>query len=204
VRQKLTQDAISGMLVVGTRQSDITVLISDIRGFTELTARLGPQRMSDLLNEYFPPLIETIFTHGGTIEKFVGDAIFAVFGSPEPDDKQHEQAVRAALRMQAVMNEVSDARARRGAETCCIGIGIDCGKALHGFIGNAERMEYTVIGDAANRASRYCNGAPAGQVLISPELYQWVYKILEVEPVTIPTKHEGDFHAYRIERVKSL
>jgi adenylate cyclase len=202
VRQKLMQEATAGMLLIGARQSDITILISDIRGFTELTARLGPRRMSDLLNEYFPPLIEAIFLHEGTIERFVGDAIFAVFGSPESDDKQHEHAVRAALRMQGVMNEVSGLRAKRGAEICGLGIGIDHGKALHGFIGNAERMEFTVIGDAANRASRYCDGAQAGEVLISPEVYQWVYQIVEAETRDIQTKHEGLFSAYNIKGIK--
>jgi len=202
IREKLLQEASAGTLPIGTRRSPITALISDIRGFTKLTEQLGPQRMSDLLNEYFPPLIEAIFEYEGTIERFVGDAIFAVFGSPEPDALQHEHAVQAALKMQEEVTRLNATRAARGAATCAIGIGVDCGEALHGFIGNAERIEFAVIGDAANRASRYCNGAGFGEVLISPELYQRVFRIVEVEQTTIPTKHEGTFEAYRVKRIK--
>ncbi len=198
VREKLMTEASTGTLPIGTRRSQVTILISDIRGFAQLTTRLGAQRMSDLLNECFPPLIEAIFSQGGTIERFVGDAIFAVFGSPEPDDLQHEHAVRAALEMQKVIKALGAARELREVETCTLGIGIDCGEAMHGFIGNAERMEYAVIGDVANRASRFCAGAKEGEVLISPEVHQWVWNLVSAEQTTIQTKHEGEFTAYRI------
>ncbi|MBV9210748.1 MAG: FHA domain-containing protein [Acidobacteria bacterium] len=199
VRHKLMNEASSGTLAIGTRRSEVTILISDIRGFTQLTSRLGAQRMSDLLNECFPPLIEAIFEHGGTIERFVGDAIFAVFGSPEQDENQHEHAVRAALEMQAAMKALNESREAREAESCVLGIGIDCGEALHGFIGNAERMEYAVIGEVANRASRYASGAREGEILISPEMHQWVWNLVAAEQTTIETKHEGAFTAYRIQ-----
>jgi adenylate cyclase len=198
VRDKLMHEASSGTLPIGTRNSDVTILISDIRGFTQLTSRLGAQRMNDLLNECFPPLIDAIFNYGGTIERFVGDAIFAVFGSPEQDDNQHEHAVRAALKMQEAIKSLGDTRRERGLETCVLGIGIDCGEALHGFIGNAERIEYAVIGEVANRASRYCSGAREGEILISPEVHQWVWNLIDAEQTDIETKHEGNFKAYRI------
>ncbi|HEY0545132.1 MAG TPA: adenylate/guanylate cyclase domain-containing protein [Pyrinomonadaceae bacterium] len=198
VREKLMNQASSDALPIGTRRSEVTILISDIRGFTQLTSRIGAHRMSDLLNECFPPLIEAIFAHGGTIERFVGDAIFAIFGSPEQDDNQHEHAVRAALQMQEAITALNESREAREAETCLLGIGIDCGEALHGFIGNAERMEYAVIGDVANRASRYCAGAREGEVLISPDMHQWVWNLITAEQTTIETKHEGNFTAYRI------
>jgi adenylate cyclase len=198
VRDKLMNEASTGTLPIGTRRSQVTILISDIRGFSQMTSRMGAQRMSDLLNECFPPLIEAIFWQGGTVERFVGDAIFAVFGSPEPDDNQHEHAVRAALKMQETIKSLSETRAAREVETCTLGIGIDCGEALHGFIGNAERMEYAVIGEVANRASRFCSGAGEGEILISPEVHQWVWNLVSAEQTTIETKHEGNFTAYRI------
>jgi adenylate cyclase len=198
VRSKLMHEASAGTLTIGTRQSEVTILISDIRGFTQLTSRLGAQRMSDLLNEYFPQLIEAIFKHGGTIERFVGDAIFAVFGSPEEDANQQEHAVRAAMEMQEVTRSLNESREAREAETCVLGIGIDCGEALHGFIGNAERMEYAVVGDVANRASRYGAAAREGEVLISPQVHQWVWNLVTAEQTSIETKHEGNFIAYRI------
>jgi adenylate cyclase len=202
LRTKLMQLTSTGALPIGTQQSLVTVMISDIRGFTELSAQIGPQRMSDMLNEYFPPLIEVIFDHNGTIERFVGDAIFAVFGSPEPDDKQQENAVRAAVAMQQVMTGLNAARKARNARTCGVGIGIDCGEVLHGFIGNADRIEFTVIGDAANFASRYCNGAKPGEILISPEVHSRVWNLVAGGKTMIKTKHEGDIPAYRVKDLK--
>jgi adenylate cyclase len=198
VRDQLMNQASSGTLPIGTRSSEVTILISDIRGFTQMTSRIGAQRMSDLLNECFPPLIEAIFAHGGTIERFVGDAIFAVFGSPAQDDNQQEHAVLAALEIQEAIKALNETREAREAETCLLGIGIDCGEALHGFIGNAVRMEYAVIGDVANRASRYSAAAREGEILISPEVHQWVWNLVTAEQTNIETKHEGPFTAYRI------
>jgi adenylate cyclase len=198
LRKNLARAAATGSLPIGTRQSHITVLISDIRGFTQLTAQLGAQRTGDLLNEYFPSLSDAIFAHNGTIERFVGDAIFAVFGSPQPDNQQHESAVRAALAMQAASAAIMKSRLARKAETCEIGIGIDCGEALHGFIGNAERLEYTVIGEPANLASRYCNAAGKGEILLSPEVHAHVFSQFTSERIEILTKHQGTKVAYRI------
>jgi adenylate cyclase len=203
LRTKLMQLTSSGSLPLGTQQSLVTVLISDIRGFTELSAEIGAQRMSDMLNEYFPQLIEAIFKYNGTIERFVGDAIFAVFGSPEPDDKQQENAVRAAVAMQEVVTGLNAVRKGRNAPTCGLGIGIDCGEVLHGFIGNADRIEFTVIGNAANFASRYCNGAKPGEILISPEVHSRIWNLVAAEKATITTKHEGDIPAHRIKGFKS-
>jgi adenylate cyclase len=198
LRKNLVRAAATGSLPVGTRQSHITILISDIRGFTQLTTQLGAQRTGDLLNEYFPPLIDAILAHNGAIERFVGDAIFAVFGSPEPDNRQHENAVRAALTMQTASAAVMKSRMARNAETCEIGIGIDCGEALHGFIGNAERLEYTVIGKPANLASRYSNAAGKSEILLSPEVHAYVFDKFMSERIEIATKHEGTIVAYRI------
>ncbi len=198
VRADLIREASDGTLVIGTRQSQVTVLASDIRGFTQLTARLGPQRMRDLLNEYFPPLIDAIHEFGGTIERFVGDAIFAVFGSPQLDDRQHEHALRAAWKMQQLVGRHNASRAARGAEICEIGIGIHCGEALNGFIGNAERMEFAVLGEPANFAGRFCSGAGGGEILLSPELHARIFHLVDCQAVVIPTKHEGDLPAYRV------
>jgi adenylate cyclase len=203
VREKLLRDAAGGALPLGTLQSHITVLSSDIRGFTLLTQRLGAQRVSTLLNEYFPPLIEAIFEQGGAVERYVGDAIFAVFGSLEADDCQEEHALRAAMAMQEVVKATNARHQSREAPTCDIGIGIDCGSALHGFIGNHERIEFAVIGDPSNRAARYCTGAGPGVILISREMYERVFRIVEAQPVEIKTK-EGNLPAYRVASVKKV
>ncbi len=200
VREDLMRQAADDSLPVGTRRSLVTVLNSDIRQFTKLSEELGPRRMGDLLNEYFPPLIEAIFAFGGTVERFVGDGIFAVFGTPGPDDAQQERAVRAALEMQRTVNELNEIRERRRSQTSRvgigIGIGIDCGEVLNGFIGNAERLEFAVVGDAANYASRYCSGAEAGEVLISRNVHSLVWKLVDSESREIIGKHELNLTAY--------
>ena len=200
LRRKLVNEAATGALSIGTRQSQITILMADIRGFTALTAQLGARRTGDLLNEYFPLLFDTILAHSGTVEQVVGDAIFAVFGSPEPDNRQQENAVRAALAMQAASAAAMKSRLERKMEICEIGIGIHCGEALHGFIGNAERLEYTVIGEPANLASRYCSAAGKGEILTSPEVHAHVFNKFSLERTEIPTKHEGTIVAYRVKK----
>lgn len=200
LRSKLLEKALAGKLRPGGEKSEVTILLSDIRGFTHTTANMDPQEIVDMLNDYFPPLVQAIFQHDGTIDKFVGDAILAVFGSPEADPHQHEKAVFAALAMQEAMKRVNTRRKEAGEVTCEIGIGIHCGEVLHGFVGAAERLEFTVIGDAVNKAARYCDGAKPGEVLISPAVFEHAYRSVEGEKQTIPTKHEGDLPAFRVKK----
>ena len=179
------------------------MLSSDVRGFTNLTRDMDPDDVVDLLNAYFARVIPIIFAHHGTVDKYIGDGILAVFGSPEPDAQHHEHAVRAAVGMQAAMREVNAERTARCLVTCGIGIGVHCGPVIQGFIGALERMEFTVIGDTVNRAARYCDGAPPGEVLLSPEVHEHVWTVVQAEQITIATKHEGDLQAYRIEKLKT-
>jgi len=157
----------------------------------------------ELLNDYFSALTDAIFKYDGTIDKITGDAILAVFGSPEPDALRHEKAVRAALAMQSAMTDISDKRKRRSQVTCTIGIGVHCGEVLHGFIGSNDRMELTVIGEAANWTARYCDGASGGEILISPAMHQRLWRYIDTELITIDTKHEGSLSAYRLKGLKS-
>lgn len=202
VRARLLQRAQLGRLRLGGEQSVVTVLCADIRGYSRLSASLPTEDIVALLNEYFAALAECIFRHDGTVDKFVGDAILAVFGSPEADPQHHRKAVTAAVEMQQVMQEVSRRREARGEVACQIGIGIHTGEVLHGFIGSQERMEYTIIGDAVNRASRYCDGAKGTEVLISPELHERVWMMTDTEQVSTPSKHEGTLIAYRVKRIR--
>jgi adenylate cyclase len=179
------------------------VLSSDIRGFTRLTAAMDSEDVVDMLNDYFSALVEAIFACEGTVDKFVGDAILAVFGSPDPDPAQHEHAVRAAMQMQAAVAAVNERRRARLLVTCDIGIGVHCGEVIHGFIGSVERMEFTVIGDAVNFAARYGDGAKAGEVLISRALHERVWRLVDAEPVSIATKHEGKLAAYRVKALRA-
>ena len=203
IRDKLLEKAGRGRLSLGGEKSEITILCSDIRGFTKMSEGMEAEDIMEMLNHYFSSLVEQIFKYDGTIDKFVGDSILAVFGSPEPDPQQHEKAVRAAVAMQTAMRDLNALRGGRGQVTCEIGIGVHCGEVAHGFIGSQERMEFTVIGDAVNRAARYCDGALPGEILLSPEVHQRVWKIAQVESTSIATKHEGDFRAFRIKGLKA-
>jgi adenylate cyclase len=179
----------------------VTVLFCDICGFTALSARMDAHDVVGLLNDYFQPLIQVIHQHEGTVDKFVGDAVLAVFGSPEPDLQQHQRAVRAAFELQAAVLATSQARAARGDLTCRVRIGVHCGEVFHGFVGALDRLEFTVIGDAVNRACRYCAGADPGQIVISAELYQRVYACVQSEKITVPSP-EGDLPAYRLKALR--
>ena len=192
-----------GQLQLGGERREVTLLCSDIRGFTIMSSQMQPDEILGTLNEYFGYLVPVIFANHGMIDKFMGDGIRAVFGSPEPDPAQHEHAVRAALEMQAVLAWLNAARSDRGARICQVGIGVHCGEVVQGFVGTADRMEFTVIGDVVNRTSRYTAGASGEQILISPDLHERVWRLVEAERTTIATKHEGDLAAYRVLGLKA-
>lgn len=173
----------------GERANPVTILVSDVRGFTAISAAMDPDDIVQLLNAMYALFTPIIFKYEGTVDKFVGDSLLAVFGSPEPDDHQCENAVRAALEMQQAMQKLSEVWRIRGMPAWEIGIGIHTGEVVHGFIGSPERMEYTVIGDAVNRAARFCDGAGPGEVLISKAVYEHVFRLVHVAPKTVETKH---------------
>jgi adenylate cyclase len=148
----------------------IAVLFSDIRGFTSLAETMNPDEMARHLTEYFTEMVECVFRHGGTLDKFIGDAVMAQWGAPlgAPDDA--DRAMAAALDM---MRELAALNARWGAEgrpRLEIGIGLNFGEAFAGNIGSERRLEYTVIGDTVNTASRLCSAAGPGEILLSDDL----------------------------------
>lgn len=135
------------------RAAEITVLFSDIRGFTTLSETRPPEEIVRLLNDYFTRQVEVIFRHGGTVDKFIGDAIMAFWGAPLADPQQAEHAVAAALEMAAVADAFR-AEIGTGLGGFDIGIGIHSGPAVVGFLGSENRLDYTAIGDTVNLASR--------------------------------------------------
>jgi len=202
-RIHLVQRAQQGRLRLGGERSVVTILASDIRGFTRKASRMEAEDVVDMLNDYFAPLTDCIFRHQGTVDKYIGDAILAVFGSPETDLQHCEHGVLAALEMQDSMAAVNRRRAELGRETCDIGIGVHTGEVVHGFIGSSHRMEFTVIGDTVNIASRLCDAAAAGQIVVSPEVHQRAWSIVLTSRIEIQTKHEGKLPAHRIEGRRS-
>lgn len=142
-----------GALTTGAVSRQLTVLFSDIRGFTSLSENRTPEEVVTLLNHYFSRQVEVIFRHGGTVDKFIGDCIMAFWGAPVADPDQAVHAVRAALEMGRVLEEF---RRDLGAlsESFDVGIGIHTGNAVVGFMGSENKLDYTAIGDTVNLASR--------------------------------------------------
>jgi adenylate cyclase len=192
-----------GRLRLGGDRSEVTVLQADIRAFTSLASEMEADDVVQMLNDYFAVVVPVLFAHNGTIDKYMGDAILAVFGSPEHDPNHHHNAVAAAVEMQAAVEKLNEVRRQQGEPCREFGIGIHCGEVVHGFVGTMDRMEFTVIGDAVNRTARYCAAAAGGEILISSEMYERVWKAAETERTAIKTKHEGDFVAFRVKSIRA-
>ncbi|MEH2052088.1 GAF domain-containing protein [Nostoc sp.] len=141
-------------LMVGERK-EVTILFSDIRGYTTLTENLGAAEVVLLLNQYFETMVEAVFNHEGTLDKFIGDALMAVFGAPLPLTENHAwRAVQSALDMRQRLEEFNQRRIIQSQPQIHIGIGISSGDVVSGNIGSRKRMDYTVIGDGVNLSSR--------------------------------------------------
>jgi adenylate cyclase len=141
-------------LVLTGEARDVTILFSDIRGFTTLSEHLRPEEVVSRLNRYFAVMIEAIHRHGGMVDKFIGDAVMAVFGAPLADRLHPDHAVQAALDMLSALEKLNRQWAEEGIAPFQIGIGLHSGEAVVGNVGSPERLDYTAIGDVVNTASR--------------------------------------------------
>jgi adenylate cyclase len=157
-------------LKLGGDKRPVTVLFSDIRGFTALAEAMNPDEMATLLTEYFTEMVECVFRHGGTLDKFIGDAVMAQWGAPigSPDDA--DQAMAAAIEMMSEMRKLNAEWSAQGRPSLQIGIGLNHGEAFAGNIGSERRLEFTVIGDTVNTASRLCGKAAPAEILISDDM----------------------------------
>lgn len=189
----IAEQVISGKVDVkkGGELRETTVLFSDIRGFTSMSESLHPQQIVDMLNDYFELMVEVIFDNEGTLDKFVGDEIMALFGAPvaHPDDPV--RAVKTALKMLDVLeNEFNVRRREAGEPEVHIGIGINTGEVVAGYLGSSKALEYTVIGDTVNTGARLCSAAKASQCLISEGTFARVKDWFEVQELP-PVKAKG-------------
>lgn len=185
---------------LGGEKTTATTLFCDIRGFTNISERLSPHAIVELLNEHFTAMTESIFEYKGSVNKFIGDEVMAVFGAPIGTGDDEFNAVRAALSMQASNEALNRTRAAEGRPAIHLGIGIDTGEISAGYIGSPVRMEYTVIGDRVNTASRFCGMAQAGQILAGNTTWERVRDRVLSRPIgTVVLKgKEEPVHAHEI------
>jgi adenylate cyclase len=190
---------------LGGERRPITILFSDIRGFTAMAESMGPDAIARLLTEYFSEMVEIIFEYGGTLDKFVGDAIMALWGTPIAHADDPDRALRAAVAMQQGVARLNEQWALAGRPEIGVGIGINYGEVFAGNIGSHRRLEYTVIGDAVNVANRLCSEAGPGEILVSEALCQMVKDQAEYEylPAMALRGRTRSVQVYRVKGVTS-
>lgn len=176
------------------RKQRLTIFFSDVRGFTTMSEKLPAEEVSALLNEYFSRMTRIVFKHGGTLDKFIGDALMAFFGNPIYFEDHARRAVAMAIEMRSEMQELKRKWAVEGKENSFdIGMGINTGDVVVGNLGSADFFDYTVIGDEVNLASRLESIASRGQILISENTYREVkdfFEIKKLEPVMVKGKSQ--------------
>ena len=180
-------------LKLGGENRDVAVLFVDIRGFTPLSESLEPEQVVEILNRYLELTTSCIFKHGGTLDKFIGDATMAVFNAPFDTDDYVYKAVLTAWDIVQGGEKMEKELSERFGKQVGFGVGVNCGPAVVGNIGCDFRMDYTVIGDTVNTAARLEANAPKGTVYISEAVYEQVKERIEVEEVgQIPLKGKSN------------
>ena len=164
---------------LGGERRKITVLFADIRSFTSMTERMRPEEVVDLLNTYLSGLTDIVFKYEGTLDKYIGDCAMAVFGAPISHYTDTERAVVAAIEMQQYVKKLNITRKEEGFEKVEIGIGINTGYAISGNMGSVDRMDYTVIGDVINTASKLEGYAGRCQILVTKDVYAEVKYLVD-------------------------
>ncbi len=164
-------------------ERDVTILLSDLRGFTAMSESYSPLEIIDFLNRYFTVMTRVIRDHGGTIDKFMGDSIMVVFGSPRMMDDDLLRALRCAVNMQIELGKMNTNNEALGYPPLYMGIGINTGKVVAGRLGSDLYSEYTVIGDHVNLASRVESYSLRGQILLSENSYEAAKKYIEIGQV---------------------
>ena len=196
---QLVDEVVSGRLEIkkGGEERSTTMLFADIRGFTSLSERLDAKPLVRLLNNYFEIMVDVIFAHGGTLDKFVGDEIMALWGAPLAIEDAELKATQCALAMMDALvqfNEMCRMEYEIGLESgivskdevceqLAVGIGIHTGRVVSGYIGSSKSLSYTVVGDPVNIASRLCGAAGPGEIFIGRPTYECVKDLFEIEEI---------------------
>lgn len=198
----VVEQVVKGHLTIekGGRLSELTMLFSDIRGFTTMSEGTPPQEVVNTLNEYFEVMVEVLFRHQGTLDKFVGDEIIGLFGAPIDVEDAPFKAVNCAIDMLRSLGEFNRTRESENQPAIKIGIGINTGNVITGSIGSTRALQYTAIGDAMNVASRLVSLAKPNEIIISDATYERVRSRINAEslpPVQVKGK-SGELNVFRV------
>lgn len=158
-------------LSLSGKSAHVTVMFADIRGFTPMTEKMEPEDVVELLNNYFGRMVDIIFRYEGALDKFLGDGLMAFWNAPLEQEDAALKACMAAIEMQKEVVLFNREQSEKGKRTIAIGIGINTGEVVAGSVGSEKKMEYTVIGDNVNLASRITTQSERGQILISEATY---------------------------------
>ena len=208
--EKLLHDAVRNSVGLGSEDKfssrEVTVLLTDLRGFTAISEAHAAPVLLEMLNRYLVRMSEITVAHGGTIDKFMGDAIMVLFGAPFAHDDDVQRAVLCAVDMQLAMFEINQQNRESGLPELNMGIGINTGTVMAGLLGSEIYTEYTVIGDEVNLASRIEAYSLRGQILISESTYRRVQDDITVEaPMDVYVKGKKDLvHLYEVLGIPSL
>ncbi len=185
---------------LGGQKTSVSTMFCDIRGSTHLGEQLTAHQLVELLNEHFTAMTEIIFEYQGTLDKYIGDEIMAIFGAPLSMPDHDIKAVTAALTLQRRNEELNVLRRSEGKPEVNVGIGIDSGEVIAGYIGSPMRMDYTVVGDRVNTAKRFCDMAAAGKVVVGEATWQAIKDRVTSKPLgTVMLKgKENPVYAYEI------
>jgi adenylate cyclase len=178
---------------LGGVNQTITVLFADIRGFTSISEHAQPEKIVGLLNRYFSAMTDIIFAHGGTLDKYLGDGLMALFGAPTTTPEDASNALNAAVAMQRRILGINIELGQEGLQQIGVGIGLHTGEATVGYIGSERRSEYTAIGDTVNTASRLESNARGGEILVSDATAKEArsrYKLKPREPIMVKNREQ--------------
>jgi len=190
-----------GAVELGGTKRPVVVFFSDIRGFTPMSEKMNPDEIAGLLTDYFTEMVDIVFEHQGTLDKFMGDAIMALWGAPIAHEDDPDRAMQCAIDQIETLEKMNAKWKESGRQPLAIGIGINFGEVFAGNIGSNRRLEYTVIGDAVNTASRLCSNAGLNEILISEPFYKALKKPPKVEALE-PIQVKGKAKKVPVYRVK--
>ena len=200
VSKDVAEELIEGGIELGGEIRNVAVLFADIRGFTALTEGMAPEAVITLINACMEKMSAAVEAEGGVVDKYVGDELMAVFGAPVSRGDDAGRAVRAAIGIQEGLADLNRRRRAEGADPIGVGVGVNSGRAVAGNMGSSNRLNYTVLGEEVNLASRLCAMAPAGEVYISEATAGEVNGTLSLEPIGAH-KLKGfskDCHVFRV------